>query len=382
MCVRTIYLDHNATTPLDPSIRELLVSTFDDHWGNPSSIHHVGQRARSLLDDARERIASVFSCRPSELIFTSGATESANLAVFGAARALRDKGKHIITSAIEHHAVLHPCEYLANSEGFDLTILPVDSKGRVSVESLVSSFRDDTVLVSIMAANNEIGTIQPVAELGSACRDRGVIFHTDAVQWFGKLPFSNISDFNADLVSLCPHKFYGPKGAGLLYSRSPFNPSPFIFGGAHENERRAGTENLPAFLGMATAIELFVKTPVFSHSSISPLTELLISSLDSLNESIFLGDRDSSGRLFNTASFAFPGHDSISLLSSLDLDGICASGGSACSSGSVTPSHVVSALFPDSDISRSLVRFSLGNCSSFDDISSTISSISSHFCTS
>ena len=246
--MRTIYLDHNATTPLDPSIRELLISTFDEPWGNPSSIHHVGQRARSLLDDIRERIASVFSCRPSELIFTSGATESANLAIFGAARALRNNGNHIITSAIEHHAVLHPCEYLANAEGFDLTILPVDSDGRVSVEDLLSSFRDDTILVSIMAANNEIGTIQPVADIGTACRERGVIFHTDAVQWFGKLPFSDISVFNADLVSLCPHKFYGPKGAGLLYSRSPFNPSPFIFGGAHENERRAGTENLPALL--------------------------------------------------------------------------------------------------------------------------------------
>ena len=359
--MRTIYLDHNATTPLDPSLRELLVSAFDEHWGNPSSIHHVGQRARSLLDDVRERIPSVFSCRSSELIFTSGATESANLAVYGAARALRGKGRHIITSAIEHHAVLHPCEYLANAEGFDLTILPVDSEGRVSVESLLSSFRDDTIFVSIMAANNEIGTIQPVAELGAACRERGVIFHTDAVQWFGKLPFSNISDFNADLVSLCPHKFYGPKGAGLLYSRSPFNPSPF------------------ALLGMANAIELFVRDPVFSYSSISPLTEHLISSIDSLDESIFLGDRNASGRLFNTASFSFPGFDSISLLSSLDLDGICASGGSACSSGSITPSHVVSALFPSSAISHSLVRFSLGNCSSFDDVSSTFSSISSLF---
>ena len=375
--MRTIYLDHNATTPLDPAIREVMVSAFEKDWGNPSSVHHVGQRARSLLDDARERIAVVFSCRPSELIFTSGATESVNLAVFGAARALRDKGRHIITSAIEHPAVLRSCEYLAHNEGFELSVLPVDSLGRVSIDSLIAAFRKDTIFVSIMAANNEIGTIQPIAELGEVCRNRGVLFHTDAVQWFGKLPFSKISDFNADLVSLCPHKFYGPKGAGLLYSRSPFFPSPIAFGGAHENERRAGTENLPALLGMARAIELFVPVPVFPKDSILPLSDLLISSMDSLNNSLFLGDHCASGRLFNTASFSFPGSDSIALLSALDLNGVCASGGSACSSGSITPSHVVSALGVGVAASNSLVRFSLGRDSSLEEISSVCSSLSS-----
>ncbi len=373
--MRTIYLDHNATTPLDPVVREVMISALHEDWGNPSSVHHVGQRARSLLDEARERIASVFSCLPSELIFTSGATESANLAVFGAARALRDKGRHIITSAIEHHAVLHPFEHLAKHDGFDLSILPVDSSGLISVDALLSAFRDDTVFVSIMAANNEIGTIQPIAELGSACRDRGILFHTDAVQWFGKLPFRCISDFNADLVSLCPHKFYGPKGAGLLFSKSPFNPSPFVLGGAHENERRAGTENLPALLAMAKAIELFVPQPVFSVDSILPLSEHFISSLDSLEESVFLGVRSHSGRLFNTASFSFPRFDSPALLGALDIEGICASGGSACSSGSVAPSHVVSALGLDFSSSSSLVRFSFGRDSSFEDTSTVISSL-------
>ncbi len=373
--VRTIYLDHNATTPLDPAVREVMVSAFDEDWGNPSSVHHVGQRARSLLDDARERIASVFSCRSSELIFTSGASESTNLAVFGAARALRFKGKHIITSAIEHPAVLRPCEYLAKNEGFDLSVLPVDSVGRVSIDSLLSAFRDDTVFVSIMAANNEIGTIQPVAALGEACRKRGILFHTDAVQWFGKLPFNNISDFNADLVSLCPHKFYGPKGAGLLYTKSPFVPSPCVFGGTHENERRAGTENLPAVLGMAKAIELFVPFPVFSRDFILPLSELLISSIDSLNGAVFLGDRSSSGRLFNTSSFSFPAVDRVSLLSALDLEGICVSGGSACSSGSVSSSHVLSALNVVGGSSASLLRFSLGRDSSLSEISSVIAAL-------
>ena len=375
--VRTIYLDHNATTPLDPAVREVMVSALDEDWGNPSSVHHIGQRARSLLDEARERIASVFSCRTSELIFTSGATESANLAVFGAARALRDKGRHIISSAIEHPAVLRPCEYLARNEGFDLTLLPVDSVGRVSVASLLSAIRNDTILVSIMAANNEIGTIQPIAALGDVCRQRGILFHSDAVQWFGKLPFSKISDFHADLVSLCPHKFYGPNGAGLLYSKSPFSPSPFVLGGAHENERRAGTENLPAFLGMAKAIELFVPVPVFPKDTILPLSEHLISSIDSLNSAVFLGDRCVSGRLFNTAAFSFPSSDSIALLGALDLEGICVSGGSACSSGSVSPSHVVSALGAGVAASCSLVRFSLGRDSSLSEISSVFSSLSS-----
>ncbi len=199
--MRTIYLDYNATTPLDPAVQAAMLPALEDVWGNPSSVHHLGQRARSLLDDSRDRIASVLGCLPGELIFTSGATESANLALFGAARQLRDKGCHIITSAIEHHAVLNPCKFLAESEGFDISILPVDSAGRVSVESVREALRPDTILVSIMAANNEIGTVQPVAEIGSLCQENGVFFHSDAVQWFGKLPFSSIDDFNANLIS-------------------------------------------------------------------------------------------------------------------------------------------------------------------------------------
>jgi len=379
--VRTIYLDYNATTPLAPSVKAAMHPVMEEVWGNPSSIHHLGQRARSILDESRERIASVLKCKSSELIFTSGATESANLALFGIARQFSHKGRHIITSAVEHHAVLNPCDFLAYNEGFDLTVLPVDSVGRVSVESVREALRPDTILVSVMAANNEIGTIQPVAEIGSLCKENGVFFHSDAVQWFGKLPLSSIDDFNADVVSLCPHKFHGPKGVGLLYCKSPLNPSPIILGGAHENERRGGTENLPAIVGLAEAVSLFVPSPVFP-SSLSSLSGRLISAIDALEGAVFLGDRLPSGRLFNTVSFSLEGADSISLLGCLDLEGICASSGSACASGSVSPSHVVRALGSGDSLANSLIRFSLGrdSCDSeIDLVLSLLPSILSRF---
>ena len=211
-------------------------------------------------------------CRPGEVIFTSGGTESNNLAIFGAARLLRPKGKHLITSAIEHHAVLHCFDFLEKKEGFEVSRLPVDRDGRVSVIDLKLALRPDTVLVSIMAANNEIGTIQPVAELGAVCRERGIVFHTDAVQWFGKEPVQNIGQFNADLVSVCAHKFHGPKGAGLLFARSPLFPVPVLFGGGHENERRAGTENLAGIAGLVEALERFVRPPVFDSPRLNPLS--------------------------------------------------------------------------------------------------------------
>ena len=366
--MRTIYLDYNATTPLDSEVKKVVMAALDEDWGNPSSVHHVGQRARALLDDARDRVAATLKCMPSEIIFTSGGSESTNLALFGVARLLRDKGRHIITSQVEHHAVLHPCEYLANNEGFEVSFLPVDSVGKVAVESVRESLRSDTILVSIMAANNEVGTLQPYAEIGKLCSDKGVIFHTDAVQCFGKLPIPDISHFNADLVSLCSHKFHGPKGAGLLYVKSPLLPHPILHGAAHENDRRAGTENLPAILGLAEAIVRFVPTPPFPDNKISLLADRLISGLDAIDAAFFLGERNPSLRLFNTVSFFVEGSDSIALLSALDLEGICASSGSACSSGSVNPSHVVKAMGVNENGSNSLVRLSLGRSSSAEEI--------------
>jgi cysteine desulfurase len=356
--MRTVYFDYNATTPLDPQVRDAMLPYLGDIFGNPSSVHSVGRQARALLDDARERAANVLRCKPSEVFFTSGGTESTNLAIFGVARLRKDKGKHIITSAVEHHAVLHCCDYLEKKEGFEITRLPVDREGRVSVESLEKAIRPDTILVSIMAANNEIGTIQPIAELGAVCRKRGVPFHSDAVQWFGKELFESIDQFNADLISICSHKFHGPKGAGALFVKSPLLPDPILFGGGHENERRAGTENLAGIIGFTEALERFVRKPVFEKELLSSLTKRLISAIESIEGAQLVGSRHNG--LVNTVSLLVRGSDSIALLAGLDMEGICASSGSACSAGSLEPSHVISALGVEKDLANSLVRFSLG----------------------
>ena len=354
---RTIYFDHNATTPLDPAVRDAMLPFLGEIWGNPSSVHHIGRKARALLDDARDRAANFLGAKPSEIIFTSGGTEANNLAIFGTARALQAKGKHLITTAIEHHAVLQCFDYLEKHEGFAVTRLPVDGDGRVAVDDLRRALRPETTLVSVMAANNEIGTLQPVAEIGALCRERGIIFHTDAVQWFGKEPFENIGQFNADLVSICAHKFHGPKGAGLLYIKSPLHPEPILFGGGHENERRAGTENLAAIIGLVAALEKFVKPPVFGTPPVAALTAALRAKLKTIAGCEIVSPSDKT--LANTVSFIVRGADSISLLAALDVEGICASGGSACTAGSLEPSHVVLAM-GKGEAANSLVRFSLG----------------------
>jgi cysteine desulfurase len=364
--MRTIYFDYNATTPLDTGVREAMLPYLSEIFGNPSSVHQVGRRARSLLDDGRDRTAQVLGCKPSEVIFTSGGTESVNLAIFGGARSRRSKGKHLVTSAVEHDAVLHACQYLVKNEDFELTVLPVDASGRVSVGSVSAAIRSDTVLVSVMAANNEIGTIQPVSEIGGLCRERGILFHTDAVQWFGKEPFDSIHQFNADLVSICAHKFHGPKGAGILFARSPFLPDPIIFGGGHENERRAGTENLAAIMGAVTAIERFVRQPVFDRSLLLPLKTRLEALVDGIEGAEYVGSRENG--LANTVSFVVRNADSIALLAGLDLEGICASSGSACSAGSLEPSHVISALGIEAGLAKSLVRLSLGRETTADEV--------------
>ena len=364
--MKTIYFDYNATTPLDPAVRDAMLPFLDGIWGNPSSVHHVGQKARACLDDARDRASRVLGCKPSEIIFTSGGTESVNLAILGAARLMRYKGKHIIASSIEHHAVLHCLDFLVKNEGFEISLLPVSSDGFVSVESLKNTIRSDTVLVSIMAANNEIGTIQPVSELGALCRSLGVLFHTDAVQWFGKESFKNIHQFNADLVSVCAHKFHGPKGTGLLFARSPLLPIPVLYGGGHENERRAGTENLAGILGLVEALERFVPSPAFDPEKIFPLSDLIASSLQQIEGVKVICPHGL--RLSNTVAFTVSGTDSASLLAALDLEGICASSGSACSAGSLEASHVLSALGYDLVAASSLIRFSLGRENSREEV--------------
>ena len=271
---------------------------------------------------------------------------------------MRDKGRHVITSQIEHHAVLHAFQYLQKKEGFDVTYLRASKDGFIDPDELRKALRPDTTFVSIMAANNETGAIQRVAEFGAICRERGIIFHTDAVQWFGKEPFENIHQFNADLVSACAHKFHGPKGAGALFIKSPLHPDPILFGGGHENERRAGTENLAAIVGFAESTERFIKTPVFPKEELFCLTKRLAEAVQSIAGVTLRGSQTS--RLVNTLAFTVAEADSMTLLANLDLEGICASSGSACSAGSLEPSHVMLALGVDSNEANALVRFSLG----------------------
>lgn len=354
--MRTIYFDYNATTPLDADVRLAMLPFLEDAFGNPSSTHHQGLKARAHLDEARERLACVFRCKPSEVVFTSGGTESNNLAIIGTARKLRERGKHLITSSVEHPSVLRPLSYLAQSEGFELELLPVDSLGRVDPDELSRHIRPDTSLVSIMSANNEVGTCQPTPLIGEICRKAGVVFHTDAVQSFGKESFTEIRQFGADLVSLCPHKLHGPKGVGALYIRSPLQLEPILWGGGHENDRRAGTENLAAVIGLVAAAERFIQTPVFNQGDVKMLAERLSSAMHELDGAEVLGSQDN--RLINTVSVLINGCDSTTLLAALDLEGICVSSGSACSAGALTGSHVVRAMGRNAD--QGFIRFSLG----------------------
>jgi len=343
---------------------------FIDIWGNPSSVHHIGRQARALLDDFRDRCSIVLGCKPSEVVFTGGGTESNNLAVFGTARLLREKGRHLITSTVEHHAVLHCFDYLERYEGFEVTRLGADSNGLINPDDLKAALRDDTVLVSIMAANNETGTIQFVSECGKLSQEQGILFHTDAAQWFGKEDFNNIGQFNADLVSICAHKFHGPRGAGALYVKSPLQPHPILFGGAHENERRAGTENLAALAGLTTALESFVRIPIFDRNHLEPLATRLQQGIKSIESATIRGSDGK--KLSNTVSFTVTDCDSIALMAGLDMEGICASSGSACSAGSIEPSHVMRAMGVSPEESNALVRFSLGRDTTEDEIDQVI----------
>ncbi len=292
------------------------------------------------------------------MVFTGCGTESNNLAVFGTARLRKDRGRHLICSAIEHHAVLHCYQYLESKEGFEVSYCPVDGEGRVDPEQLASLIRPDTQLVSVMAANNETGALQPIAAIGRLCRDRGVLFHTDAVQWFGKEPITSIHQFEADLVTVCAHKCHGPKGAGALFVRSPLLPERILFGGAHENERRAGTENLAGIVGLVEALERFARNPVFKTPAIEEGVLTCRRALGNMEGLRWLSPE--ADVLANTLTFTLEGADSIGLLAALDLEGICASSGSACSVGSLEPSHVALAMGASRAQANAMIRFSLG----------------------
>ena len=370
-----IYFDYNATTPLDGATRDVLIRALDAGWANPSSIHGPGRLARSLLDDARDRLAASLGCRPSELVFTSGGTESNNLAILGAARSARERGRgrHLLCSPIEHPSVLACHRYLASREGFELTLLPVDDCGRVDPAGLERALRPDTILVSVLAANNETGVVQPIADLGQICRNRRVPFHTDAVQWFGKMPFAGFGTFPGDLVPLCAHKLHGPKGAGALFVRSPLFLSPGLLGGSQEAERRAGTENLPAILALVDVFTRFVAPPVFTRDRLAILSGRMAQALAVIDGVRVVAAN--AERLPNTVAFTVEGSDSLALLANLDLAGIAASSGSACSVGSLEPSHVLLAMGYPPALAAALVRFSLGRESSSAEVDAVLQAL-------
>lgn len=368
-----IYFDHNATTPLDPRSLEEMKVYLTTNFGNPSSIHQIGRKARVRLDDYREKVAKLLKCKSHEIIFTSGGTESNNLALFGVSRMLLRESKRnvVIVSSIEHHAVLHCAKYLELDGSFQVIYVPVDSDGRVSLKDLKDQLelnKDRVALVSIMAANNETGAHQPFTEIGDLCKENGVLFHTDAAQWIGKEAFDGIQFFNADLVSICAHKFNGPKGVGILYAKSPLHPDPILFGGGHENDRRAGTENLANIAGMAVALELVAPSPCLNdHRRHQKWINQLRTSIISIpGIKVWTPEK---GSLPNTLMFSFDSQDAISIIAALDLEGICVSSGSACSVGSLLPSHVLEAQGASKLEASSAVRISIGKSNTEEELS-------------
>lgn len=353
-----MYFDHAATTPVRPEVRQAMEPFLWGNFANPSSIYASAQEARSALDDARDRLASLLGVRPGEVIFTSGGSESNNAAIKGMALARQAEGKHVITSAIEHHAVLHPIEELAQRFGYEVTVVPVGPDGLVDVAAVENAIRPDTVLASIMWANNEIGTIQPVEPLASMLHTHGVLFHVDAVQAVGVLPV-NLAHIPVDALSLSAHKFYGPKGVGALVLRAGTPWWPLITGGGQERNRRAGTENVAGIVGMARALTLAEEERVQTVPRIRALRDCLLQEIENrLPCTVVNGDRKA--RLPGNVNVSFPGVHGESLLVGLDRAGIMASSGSACASGSTEPSHVLTALGLAPDLASASLRLTLG----------------------
>jgi cysteine desulfurase len=353
-----IYLDYNATTPLCPAAREAMEPFLARHYGNPSSVHAAGREARAGVDEARDCLAGLLGAKPHELVFTSSGTESNNLAVLGLARAHADRGRHLICASTEHHAVLQAFEHLARREFFEVTFLRVDGQGRIDPAELQSALRADTILVSIMTANNETGVLQSMEILADICRERGVLLHSDMVQSFGKVE-TNLERSGLAAASFAAHKFYGPKGAGLLYLRSGIPVEAIQFGGAHENQRRPGTENVPAIVGMAAAAEFVLRDRMQEQEREKILRDRLAEKIEASYPDAIRNGGDSA-RLANTLNLSFPGLSSETILMALDLEGICASSGSACMVGSVVASHVLLAMGLPAELAAAAVRFSLG----------------------
>ena len=356
--VRRIYFDHNATTPVHPVVADTMEAALREEFGNPSSVHHFGQRAKAVIDQARSALAALIGADPSEVVFTSGGTESDNLAVRGSAEALEHTGRrHLIASAIEHEAVLNTLKALAK-RGADTTILPVDDTGIVLPGDLRTALRDDTALVSVMHANNEIGTIQPIAELARVAHERGVLFHTDAIQSAGKIPI-DVKALGVDLLSISAHKFYGPKGVGAIWIRRGLRILPILTGGKQERTRRAGTENVAGIVGMGVAAEVVRAKLAAEGARMAVLRDRLEEGiLRGASRTMVNGARTL--RLPNTTNISFDRVEAESLLIALDLAGVAVSTGSACSSGTLEPSHVLKAMGFSPHRTQNSVRFSLG----------------------
>lgn len=353
---KRIYLDNAATTKTAPEVVEAMLPYFTEHYGNPSSIYGFAAANKEVITGCREKIAGILGARTEEIYFTAGGSESDNWALVAAAEAYASKGKHIITSRIEHHAILHTCEYL-EKRGYEVTYLDVDEAGLVDLEQLRASIREDTILISIMFANNEIGTIQPVEQIGQIAREHGVLFHTDGVQAFGQVPI-NVDALHIDMLSASGHKFNGPKGIGFLYIRKGVKIRSFIHGGAQERKRRAGTENVPGIVGIGAAAERAARTMEERTAKEKELRDYMISRIETEIPYCRLnGDRTM--RLPNNVNFSFRFVEGESLLIRLDRKGICASSGSACTSGSLDPSHVLLAIGLPHEIAHGSLRMTL-----------------------
>ena len=366
---RIHYLDSNATTPPDPRVREAMAPYLAEQFANPSAIYKFAQEARGDVEGAREKVARLINADPEEVFFTSGGTEADNTALKGVVSALRHKGRHIITSQIEHHAVLHTCEYLEGI-GCKVTYLPVDTYGIVDPADVARAIRKDTVLVTIMHGNNEIGTIEPIEEIAGIAHEHAIYFHTDAVQTVGKIQV-DVKAMDIDLLSLSGHKFYGPKGIGALYVRKGVQIDPLLHGGHHERNRRAGTENVPGIIGLGKTAEIVLLEIAENERKVRSLRDTLERGIvERIPEIIINGHPEK--RLYNTLSVCLKGIEGESILLNLDFEGICASSGSACSSGSVDPSHVLLATGISPEVAHGSLRLSLSKFNTEDDVDTVL----------
>ena len=360
-----VYMDNAATTKLSPDVLNAMMPYLTDIYGNASSVHAFGREAREGVEHARNQVAAAINASPDEIFFTAGGTESDNMAIKGVAHKYAKKGKHIITTAIEHHAVLHTCEAL-EKEGYEVTYLPVDEDGLISVEQVKAAMRDDTLLVTVMFANNEVGTIEPIAEIGALCRERNVLFHTDAVQAVCHIPI-DVKAMNIDLMSISAHKFHGPKGIGALYCRKGIVLEPVIVGGAQERKRRAGTENVAGIVGLGAAIERAHKNMAADMARVSALRDKLISGILKNIPHVKLNGHPTQ-RLPQNVNFSIRYIEGESILLMLDINGIAASSGSACTSGSLDPSHVLLAMGIPHEIAHGSLRLTLSDMTTDEEV--------------